>query len=90
MAAATTDECPLVGKLAFAFGLSTALPATHFRNYLEGVETKLRQRDSAGAHRIVAPRTRSRAIYVLEAFTKSKEPASTITGMNSPYEGIYI
>ena len=41
MAAATTDECPLVGKLAFAFGLSTALPATHLKNYLEGVEAKL-------------------------------------------------
>ena len=46
------DECPLVSKLGFAFGLSTALPATHLRNCLEGVETKLRKRDSAGAHRI--------------------------------------
>ena len=44
-----------------------------------GVETKLRQRDSAGEEGLQAPRTRALAIYVLEAFAEAKNPASDQT-----------
>ncbi len=40
-----------------------------------GVETKLRKRDSAGANRISAPRTKRGAIYVLEASMRTIFPA---------------